>query len=174
MPALALAGLAVVLSLCSVLAVLAQAPAAPSGELSSVRSAPPGPAASREPSPPGAATPLPAVQTPEPTPTLTPTPSPTPTVSPSPSPVAVAFLNAPLSARRNRSNPVTLRARTTPRLTCTIAIGYTDAPQLDPDTADSSGNVSWSWRVGGSAPVGTWPITVTCGAAKATTQITVS
>ena len=137
---------------------------------------PPAPAATHTPAP--AETPLAALPTdsPSPTPTPTPTPTatqqPTPTPSPTPSTGTITFVNAPLSVQRGRT--ATLQARTPPRTTCAIDIGYASAPNLDPASSGVTGSVSWSWRVSRSAPVGTWPIRVTCGAATATTQIVLS
>ena len=120
-------------------------------------------------------TPLPLAGPPSPTPTATPTPGPTPSATPHPSPTLspVTFRNAPLSVRRG-ARPVTLRAQATPGTACSIAIGYPGAPDLGPATTDAGGGVSWTWRVSGDAPTGSWPVTVTCAGASATTRIVVS
>jgi hypothetical protein len=91
---------------------------------------------------------------------------------PTPAPPAVRFLDAPLSVRPGQR--VTLRARAEPDAECSIQVGYTGAPSLDTATADSDGSLSWTWRVSRQAPTGTWPITVSCGARTASTNITVS
>ena len=114
------------------------------------------------------------VGVPSPTPQVSPSPqvSPMPTSTSSPPPALVTFLNAPLAAHRGRS--VSLQVRTTPVTTCTIVLGYPSAPRLDPATSDAGGAVSWTWRVAGPAPAGTWPVTVACGGTSATTQLVVS
>ncbi len=107
---------------------------------------------------------------------ITPSPPPLPVAAPRstprPTPTAVSFLNAPLSVQRNQM--VTLRVRTAPNTDCSINIGYPDAPELDPSTSDSAGNVSLTWRVGKHVQRGSWPITVSCGVGTARTEITVS
>lgn len=130
-----------------------------------------------QPTPPSAAPTLPAEERPVAlAPSEPPSPgartSPTPRSSPLPTHVSIALLNAPLTAHRGRS--VSLQARTTPSTLCSIDIGYASAPSLDPITSDAGGEVSWMWRVAGPAPTGTWPVTVTCGGASATTQLVVS
>jgi hypothetical protein len=150
--------------------VLATHGSSPVGRLAaspvSVPTGAPVPAVSSLPS----GTPFPVADPPSPEPP--PSPTPTPSRTPSPAATAVSILNGPLSARRVR--PVTLRARTAPQTTCAIAIGYASAPDLGPATSDAGGVVSWTWRVGGQAPSGTWPVTVSCGGASASTQVVVS
>ena len=59
----------------------------------------------------------------------------------------------------------TLVAKTSPGAYCTIMVytksGPSTAAGLDPKTADSAGNVSWSWKVGTRTTPGTWQIVVT-------------
>jgi hypothetical protein len=43
---------------------------------------------------------------------------------------------------------------------------------LGPKAADGSGIVSWSWTVGSRTTPGSWPVTVTCTAAGATSSAT--
>lgn len=49
---------------------------------------------------------------------------------------------------------------------CSVAVVYGTTPSTDsgltPKVADEYGNVSWTWTVGSSVPLGTWPVTVTC------------
>jgi hypothetical protein len=69
------------------------------------------------------------------------------------------------------TNPVgqgytaTLEARTVPGAYCTITVYYKSGPSsasgLYPKTADSGGNVSWSWKVGTRTTPGSWQIVVT-------------
>jgi hypothetical protein len=173
MPALAAwGGIGLVLLVAASTPLLAQRPAASMTQATQRSPAPRSPAA-----PAGA----PAVAVPpDVTPSASPSPSPSASPSPSPStrttpsapPASFRFSNAPLSGHQGQR--VMLVGFTSPGTTCTIAIAYSGAPDLGPDTADSGGRVSWSWRIAGAAPTGTWPITVSCGTVSATTQITVS
>jgi len=49
---------------------------------------------------------------------------------------------------------------------CSISVIYNGVQSTDsglaPKTADAYGNVTWTWTVGSSVPVGNWPINVTC------------
>lgn len=96
----------------------------------------------------------------------------TPVTPLSPTPAAVRILNAPLSAQQGER--VTLQAQAAPDTECSIQIGYAGAPDLDTATSDSSGSLSWTWRVGRKAPTGSWPITVSCGNDTARTSLIVS
>lgn len=59
----------------------------------------------------------------------------------------------------------TLSANTTPGAQCTITVNYKSGPStasgLQTKTADSQGNVSWTWKVGANTTTGTWQIIVT-------------
>jgi len=59
----------------------------------------------------------------------------------------------------------TLRAETAPGAYCTITVYYKSGPSsasgLYGKTADSQGNVSWSWKVGTRTTPGSWRIVVT-------------
>jgi len=59
----------------------------------------------------------------------------------------------------------TLRAKTIPEAYCTIVVYYKSGPSsasgLYGKTADSQGNVSWSWKVGTRTTPGSWQIVVT-------------
>lgn len=113
-------------------------------------------------------------------PTAAPTSAPTvtPTAPPPPPPPAatVTFLNAPLTVAHGQT--ATLAARTSPNTGCFIVVMYKTGPStaagLSPATSDGAGNVSWTWLVGSRTTPGTWPITVTCGAASNNTTITVT
>lgn len=114
---------------------------------------------------------------PKPSPSPSPTPSPAASAAPPPpAPTPISILNGPLSAARNAT--VTLNAKTASSVNCSIAVNYASgtstAAGLTPKTSDSSGNVSWTWKVGGSTTRGTWPITVSCGNNSAGTTITVT
>ncbi len=49
---------------------------------------------------------------------------------------------------------------------CTISVLYNNVASIDsgltPKIANDYGVVSWSWTVDSSAPIGTWPISITC------------
>ncbi len=107
-----------------------------------------------------------------PTPVTVSTPTPAPARQPRRAPPAVTFLDAPLSARLGQR--VTLQAQAEPNTECSIQIGYAGAPVLGTATSDSSGGVSWTWRVSGRAPTGTWPITVACGSRTGSTSLILS
>lgn len=146
--------------------LLARALPSPDGGLTSSPSSPP----ARDASPSVATAPVSAAQPPDETPAATPGTSPTAApVTSSAAPASVTLLNAPLAVHRGRT--VSLEARTTPGTTCSIDLGYASAPDLGPAVADAGGRVSWTWRVVGSVPAGTWPVSVTCGGATATTRI---
>jgi competence protein ComEC len=59
----------------------------------------------------------------------------------------------------------TIVAKTTPGAQCTITVNYQSGPStasgLEGRTADSLGNVSWTWKVGAKTTPGTWKIVVT-------------
>jgi hypothetical protein len=60
----------------------------------------------------------------------------------------------------------TLTISTTPGANCSIVVHYKSGPSrakgLIPKVANSSGRVSWTWRVGSNTTPGRWPIVVTC------------
>ncbi|MFA4836571.1 MAG: MBL fold metallo-hydrolase [Dehalococcoidia bacterium] len=59
----------------------------------------------------------------------------------------------------------TLMAKTEPGAICTITVHYASGPSkaqgLAPKSADSSGNVSWTWNVGTNTTPGSWQIVIT-------------
>jgi hypothetical protein len=116
---------------------------------------------------------------PSPSPRRSPSPSPKPTPprsSPVPIRTPITFVNGPLTAAPNQI--VTLYVKTAKKTYCTIEVDYSSgastAQGLTPKTSDASGNVSWTWKVGGSTKAGTWPITVSCGNSSAKTSIRVT
>lgn len=64
-----------------------------------------------------------------------------------------------------------------PGATCTITVTYMSGPSratgLEPQQADDSGAVTWSWRVGLNTSSGTWPVRIRCGTAEAETSVIV-
>lgn len=96
--------------------------------------------------------------------------------SPAPAQTVVTFVNGPLTVSLGQN--ATLQVKTAPNTSCSIEVDYKSGPStaagLVPKTSDSAGNVSWTWKVGANTTQGSWPITVTCGAASGQTHITVT
>jgi len=138
------------------------------------------------PSPTPVATPSPTT-----TPTSTPTPSPTPThtttIAPSPTPKpktdtptkqetsSVKILSVTSPAKRNST--ASLKAKVEPNTNASIVVHYksgaSTAAGLESKKADSNGNVSWSWKVGGNTTLGSWRIDITSGDSTAETYFEV-
>ena len=114
----------------------------------------------------------PIVTNPTATPEPTPTPRPPAKATPVGSRITIILMPPPFSARRGQS--VAFSIRTTAHTACSIAIGYPGAPALPPAMPDAAGNVSWTWLVGPQAPLGRWPIRVTCGTGSGSTSITIA
>lgn len=76
--------------------------------------------------------------------------------------VAVGALSTPVKIGANAS----LNVLTNATSKCTIVVTYGNVVYkdsgLDPKTADAYGNVTWTWTIGATVPVGEWPIKVTC------------
>jgi hypothetical protein len=76
--------------------------------------------------------------------------------------VAVEMISSPVSPGSTAS----ISVHTNPTSTCKISVLYNKVaavdPGLAPKVADDYGSVSWTWTVGSSTPLGTWPVTVTC------------
>jgi hypothetical protein len=70
-----------------------------------------------------------------------------------------------LTSPINAGSTARLVIRTSPGAACSITVYYKSGPSeaqgLGPQTADSNGNCSWSWKVGSSTTPGTWRIVVT-------------
>jgi zona occludens toxin (predicted ATPase) len=79
-----------------------------------------------------------------------------------PESAAVESITSPVAPGSN----ALIYIQTLPFSTCTITAVYNKVPSTDSGlrqkTADDYGIVSWSWTVDASAPVGSWPVTVTC------------
>jgi hypothetical protein len=75
---------------------------------------------------------------------------------------AVEALLSPVIAGSNTSITVHTNANST----CTISATYNKVVSKDsgliPKTADDWGNVTWSWTIEKTTPVGTWPVKVIC------------
>lgn len=75
---------------------------------------------------------------------------------------AVEMISSPVTPGSN----ATISVRTNPGSTCTIAAVYNNVPSTDSGlttkSADEYGSINWSWTVGPSVPLGTWPVKITC------------
>jgi hypothetical protein len=76
-------------------------------------------------------------------------------------PLQVISVTSPVAPGSNAM----LTILTEPNAQCTITVNYKSGPSsasgLGAKTADSQGNVSWTWNVGKSTTAGTWQIVVT-------------
>jgi len=100
----------------------------------------------------------------------------TPTTNPAPSkPIGVTITSITSPVSRNANARVS--AQTAPGAQCSVTVIYKSGPSeaqgLYPKTADSQGNVSWTWKVGGNTTRGSWPVHITCNGASASTSFTV-
>lgn len=79
-----------------------------------------------------------------------------------PESAAIESLLSPVKAGENTSASVKTNAGSK----CSISVTYNDVPSKDSGlttkTADDYGNVTWSWTVDKTAPVGKWQVKVTC------------
>lgn len=75
---------------------------------------------------------------------------------------AVESITSPVAPGENAS----MEVKTLAGSTCTIAVVYDKMASTDsglgPKVADEFGIVNWTWTVESTAPVGTWPMKVTC------------
>ena len=89
-----------------------------------------------------------------------------------PASASVTALSSPVVPGDNAS----LTIKTVPTAKCTVAVTYGTVAAKDsglaPKNADEFGTVSWVWTVDKAAPIGTWPVKVTCayGAKSAMVQ----
>lgn len=76
--------------------------------------------------------------------------------------VAIQSFTSPVMPGSN----ATLGVRTLRSALCDISVEYDEVPSQDsglmPKAADRFGMVSWTWTVEPGAPVGKWPVEVTC------------
>jgi hypothetical protein len=93
-------------------------------------------------------------------------PTPTPTAVPTPTPVPLDVDKGSVSSPVARGDKATVTIRTAAGADCKIVVEYESGPSqasgLGEKTADADGAVSWTWTVGQTTKLGTWPITVTC------------
>lgn len=75
---------------------------------------------------------------------------------------SVQTLTSPVAPGANAS----ISVKTNPGSKCTIEVVYDGTASADsglsPKDADEYGVVSWTWTVDASAPLGVWPVEVTC------------
>lgn len=74
----------------------------------------------------------------------------------------IVSVTSPINAGAN----ATIKAQTAPNASCSIVVNYKSGPStaqgLGPKTADGSGMVSWTWKVGPRTTPGSWRIDVNC------------
>jgi hypothetical protein len=75
---------------------------------------------------------------------------------------AVETLTSPVAPGDNAM----INVKTNPTSTCKIVVAYNNVAEADsglmPKKADNFGTVGWAWTVPKNAPLGSWPVTVTC------------
>ena len=96
--------------------------------------------------------------------TLGPTPAPTPI--PTPTPIPLDITKGGMTSPVAKGDKATLTVHTAVGADCKIVVEYDSGPSqasgLVEKTADTNGDVSWSWTVGQTTKAGTYPITVMC------------
>lgn len=80
------------------------------------------------------------------------------------------------SVRRGEYATVTVKGSANTRYGIRVRYksGYSTAKGLFTKTSDSSGTVSWTWKVGSSTTPGTYPVYISCGSKTVTVQFTVT
>lgn len=93
-------------------------------------------------------------------------------VTPS-SEIAVSNLISPI----RRGDIASITIQTTPGANCSISVLYKSGPSsaagLGPQTADASGDITWTWKVGSKTTPGTWSIRINCNQGGNTSNISV-
>jgi competence protein ComEC len=91
-------------------------------------------------------------------------------------PVSSGLVIYPVSPVSRNQN-ATLAAQTSANASCSITVytksGTSGAQGLGSKTAETTGKVSWTWRIGPNTTLGTWSISVTCNNVTQTTTYTV-
>ncbi|ACV57083.1 nuclease (SNase domain protein) [Alicyclobacillus acidocaldarius subsp. acidocaldarius DSM 446] len=89
---------------------------------------------------------------------------------------SITVISSDLNVQRGGYASVTIQ--TTPGALGTIEVDYKTGPShasgLEPKTADSSGRITWEWRVGSSTTAGQWPVTIAVGGQSITLTLSVS
>jgi hypothetical protein len=90
------------------------------------------------------------------------------TAAPTAKPIGVVFTSVRSPVGRNGTGLAAVS--TGPNISCSIVVTYksgaSTAQGLIPKTSDAAGAVSWTWNIGATTTLGTWPIDVTCGGAR--------
>jgi hypothetical protein len=93
-----------------------------------------------------------------------PTADPAPAEPPQPKPLPVKVTRRTVSVPRNSTASVTIRTASGAR--CSIIVNYPSGPSvargLEPKKANSSGTITWKWKVGGNTTKGTHGIDIEC------------
>ena len=83
-----------------------------------------------------------------------------------PSDARVGVAMQTITADAKPGNNASITVRTNPEAECSVVVKYNNVAAVDsglvPKLADEFGVASWSWTVATSAPVGKWPVEVTC------------
>jgi hypothetical protein len=163
--------LSLFLTACGGTAVVPTNTPAPTATTSSGR----GPAAVNTVAPPTAAPVVIPTNTPAPLP-ATATPAPPPPATNTPIPPASVVFTSVQGARPFGTASVRIKGPTNTQ--CTIAYTtpagtHSTAQGLVPRTTDGDGVAAWSWVIGSSTRPGTGHVDVRCGAAAASTNITI-
>lgn len=118
-----------------------------------------------------------------PSPTVSPSPSPISSPSPSPSPIPVPSPSPSLAPKAEQKSPsielvketspvrhgssASITVKGQPNTDYDITVNYKSGPStaagLVTKTSNSSGEVSWTWKVGTRTTPGTWSITISGG-----------
>lgn len=76
--------------------------------------------------------------------------------------VAIEVISSPIP----RGGEALASVKSYPNATCVIKVMYNNVAStengLESKVADDFGVVSWSWNVSGAAPIGSWPVDITC------------
>lgn len=89
---------------------------------------------------------------------------------------SITVISSNLNVQRGGYASVTIQ--TTPGALGTIEVDYKSGPShasgLEPKTADSSGYITWQWRVSSSTTPGQWPVIITVGGQSVSLTLTVN
>jgi len=101
------------------------------------------------------------------------------TVPPEPTaPPALTIKKVRLTSSVSRNTTASVTVKTAARAQCSITVtynsGFSTAAGLVTKAADSEGQVSWSWKVGGRTAFGIYPIDIYCskGSASGSLELT--
>lgn len=98
----------------------------------------------------------------EPAPVASPVVKPTKPAANAKASASISVLTSPVAPGDNAS--VTIKTVATAK--CTPVVTYNEVPAKDsglaPKAADEFGTATWTWTVDKAAPLGTWPVKITC------------